>query len=124
MSAVKYEASGAFAMAVVGGPGVGVPWGLCALVADHIANDHPELEVVGGQVLLPDGGQFDHWWCVAPDGTVVDPMTDVTYGEDVRRQADPAADIGWGVLTALHRSKNYEPQDGPCQCDQCMGASV
>lgn len=42
--------------------------GLCQGAASAMAKEFPELKVVRGYV-----GFSAHWWCTAPDGSIVDP---------------------------------------------------
>lgn len=47
--------------------------GKCERAAKLMAQEFPELRVAKGHVLDACWGQRGHWWCIAPDGTVVDP---------------------------------------------------
>lgn len=64
--------------------------GLCAEFTVDLVALFPELRRVPGYVRLanPDPGEkfeWTHWWCVAPDGSIVDPTRaqfgpgDLTY---------------------------------------------
>ena len=57
---------------VVGGPNrsAGVR-GMCASATDTMVKAFPELRQVRGHY---DG--IAHWWCVAPDGSIVDPTAE------------------------------------------------
>lgn len=47
--------------------------GLCSSATTEMVAAFPELQRVPGRVLTAAWGEREHWWCVAPDGTVVDP---------------------------------------------------
>src|SRR6478609_5090804 len=46
--------------------------GKCAEATAEMAQAFPELRRVAG-FALASWGDDQHWWCVAPDGSVVDP---------------------------------------------------
>lgn len=48
-------------------------YGQCAEVTAAMAQAFPELTRVRGHYLDAWWGERAHWWCIAPDGTVVDP---------------------------------------------------
>jgi len=47
--------------------------GKCQERSTAMARAFPELRVVAGYYYDAHWGPQQHWWCVAPDGTVVDP---------------------------------------------------
>jgi hypothetical protein len=47
--------------------------GWCKTACDDLAKAFPELTPVPGFARTPLGGFQEHWWCVAPDGAIVDP---------------------------------------------------
>lgn len=49
--------------------------GMCDAATKEMCRVFPELTRVPGHVYTMRG-RLEHWWCVAPDGSVVDP----TYG--------------------------------------------
>lgn len=49
------------------------PLGKCALATLAMVEDFPELKRVRGFYNCPFWGKRTHWWCVAPDGLIVDP---------------------------------------------------
>lgn len=49
--------------------------GKCAAATKAMAEVFPELRRTCGFVAAP-WGDDQHWWCVAPDGTVVDPTAE------------------------------------------------
>ena len=51
----------------------GVVRGRCRPVSEAMVNDFPELKLSRGFVMTRGGVEFEHWWCVTPDGDVVDP---------------------------------------------------
>lgn len=46
--------------------------GCCQEAVEAMVQDFPELRKAAGFVYC-DWGRDEHWWCVAPDGSVVDP---------------------------------------------------
>ncbi len=49
--------------------------GKCQQMSEAAAAADPTLRVVRGHYLCPIWGEQEHWWCVKPDGTVVDPTS-------------------------------------------------
>lgn len=47
--------------------------GLCYYATAALMRSFPELEARYGMVTLRGQEDDHHWWCIAPDGTVVDP---------------------------------------------------
>lgn len=47
--------------------------GLCDVLAQQMAKAFSELTVVKGIYDCPLWDERGHWWCVAPDGSIVDP---------------------------------------------------
>lgn len=45
----------------------------CGVATQRLVKDHPELERVRGGVVLFTGNFAHHWWCITPDGTIIDP---------------------------------------------------
>ena len=49
----------------------------CGAATEAMVHDFPELKRVRGHVLVPTRGEphkkWPHWWCVAPNGDIVDP---------------------------------------------------
>jgi hypothetical protein len=45
----------------------------CAEATRKLVAAFPELRRVRGHYVCPLWGPREHWWCVAPDGSVVDP---------------------------------------------------
>lgn len=60
-------------MAVSGSQGLR---GTCREASEALVACHPELKLVRGHYECPIWGSQPHWWCVAPDGTVVDPTVE------------------------------------------------
>lgn len=48
-------------------------YGQCAEITQLMITDFPELRRVRGHYYCSMWGKRSHWWCVAPDGSVVDP---------------------------------------------------
>lgn len=51
----------------------GAVLGLCGDATHQMTQAFPELRRVPGLVHFLGGGTAQHWWCVSPDGAVVDP---------------------------------------------------
>jgi hypothetical protein len=51
----------------------GQVYGMCASLTQQMIEAFPELKRVRGHYLDPVWGRREHWWCVAPDGSIVDP---------------------------------------------------
>jgi hypothetical protein len=47
--------------------------GKCRLESEKMKSRFPELRVTAGYFYDPFWGKQAHWWCVAPDGTILDP---------------------------------------------------
>lgn len=47
--------------------------GMCASLSQQMVDAFPELKRVRGHYIDPLWGPREHWWCVAPDGSIVDP---------------------------------------------------
>lgn len=48
-------------------------FGRCRGVTKEMVEAFPELRRVRGHYHCPIWGKRAHWWCVAPDGSIVDP---------------------------------------------------
>ena len=73
--------------------------GRCRELAEAACRDDPTLTLVRGHYFCPIWNSLEqHWWCVKPDGKIVDPTS---------RQF-PSAGLGY-----------YEPFDGMVDCSQC-----
>ncbi len=49
------------------------PYGTCAKHTSAMCEAFPELKRVRGFYYCASWGERQHWWCVTPDGTIVDP---------------------------------------------------
>ena len=49
------------------------PTGTCAKATQDLVAKFPDLRRVRGHYYCQYWGEREHWWCVAPDGTIVDP---------------------------------------------------
>lgn len=47
--------------------------GMCSTWTAKLMYEFPELTRVRGHYLCWGWGEREHWWCVAPDGSIVDP---------------------------------------------------
>lgn len=56
--------------------------GVCADATQLMAAEFPELRRVAGFAHV-SWGRDQHWWCVAPDGTIVDPTVSQFPGRAV-----------------------------------------
>jgi hypothetical protein len=71
-----------------------MPRGTCEASSRILARLDPRLTLVHGHLImrpwhdLPEI-RVDHWWCVTPDGQVIDRTTDFTYG--VGHRYEPSA---------------------------------
>jgi hypothetical protein len=72
--------------------------GKCKEMSEQLVVQDPTLTLVRGWYYDPAWGQQAHWWCVSPNGEVVDPT----------KNQFPSK--GGGV---------YEPFDGMCECEEC-----
>jgi len=72
--------------------------GKCKELAELEVESNPNLRLVRGFYHCPWWGKQQHWWCVKPDGTIVDPTS----------KQFPSNGIG-----------EYEEFDGTVECDEC-----
>jgi hypothetical protein len=72
--------------------------GKCREMSEELCRQDPTLTLVRGHYHCPAWGEQPHWWCVRPDGTVVDPTA---------RQF-PSKGAG-----------EYVPFDGIVSCAEC-----
>ena len=66
--------------------------GLCADATQKMVAAFPELRRTCGfvQVLHPNGEHEEqHWWCVAPDGAIVDPTSEQFLAVFSYEEVDP-----------------------------------
>ena len=70
--------------------------GKCFELASAACTADPSLTLVRGWYHCPIWGNQAHWWCVKPDGTIVDPTA----------KQFPSAGLG-----------AYEPYDGMITCE-------
>jgi hypothetical protein len=75
--------------------------GKCKEMAEQAAAEDPSLTVVRGHYYCPLWNRREpHWWCVKPDGEIVDP-TALQF---------PSGGLGIG---------EYEPFYGYLACEEC-----
>ena len=48
-------------------------YGQCSKATLAMVEDFPELQRIRGHYYCLAWGERAHWWCVAPDGSIVDP---------------------------------------------------
>lgn len=72
--------------------------GKCKEMSEAAVAADPTLTLVRGHYICPIWGEQAHWWCVRPDGTVLDP-TALQF---------PSKGIG-----------EYIPFDGFLECAEC-----
>lgn len=73
--------------------------GKCKELSEAAVEQDPTLKLVRGHYICPMWGKQPHWWCVKPDGTIVDPSVDQFPTKGI------AAD--------------YVPFDGAVKCAEC-----
>lgn len=73
--------------------------GKCKEFCEELIKTDSTLQLVRGYYYCPYWGKQAHWWCVKPDGTIVDPTV----------KQFPSNGIG----------AYYEPFDGTIECAQC-----
>lgn len=73
--------------------------GKCKEFVDALVKDNPTFTAVRGHYYCPIWDTNEpHWWCVKPDGTILDPTV----------KQFPSAGLGI-----------YTPFEGTCECAQC-----
>ena len=72
--------------------------GKCKEFSEELAQANPTLSVVRGYYHCTSWGEQAHWWCITPDGTIIDPTKDQF----------PSKGLG-----------DYEPFDGTIACENC-----
>lgn len=50
--------------------------GFCHSISQEMVAEFPELRLAKGYFEDDYGAKRSHWWCIAPDGTIVDPTID------------------------------------------------
>ena len=73
--------------------------GKCKELSESMVLSNPSLRIVRGFYVCPMWGKQPHWWCISPDGTIVDPSV---------RQF-PTAGVG----------AEYVEFDGCIECEYC-----
>src|SRR5512147_194408 len=72
--------------------------GKCREMAKQLCKADPTLRLVRGHYHCPEWGAQTHWWCVKPDGTIVDPSA---------------------AQFPSKGSGKYVPLDGFVTCERC-----
>jgi len=72
--------------------------GKCREMSEALIKDDPSLALVRGHYWDADWGPQEHWWCIKPNGEIVDPTKDQFPSK------------GNGL---------YEEFSGICTCEQC-----
>ena len=78
--------------------------GKCKELAQKEVLADPTLRLVRGHYLCPLWGMQAHWWCVKPDGTILDPTV----------KQFPTAGVG----------AEYLEFDGLVECEHCHARVV
>jgi hypothetical protein len=89
-------------------------------MSEALIEDDPTLTLVRGHYLDPIWGEQEHWWCVKPDGTVVDPTAKQfpSKGNGVYIPFN-------GIVTCAECGKELEEKSAimmgryPCCSDMC-----
>lgn len=87
------------------------PLGRCAEASAEMVAAFPELTRVRGHYFCPVWGERAHWWCVAPDGTIVDPTAAQFPSKGAFDYTPLAADV-------------EEPVGRCCNCGELSYASA
>lgn len=72
--------------------------GKCKEASKEFCANDPTLTLVRGHYLCPFWGEQPHWWCIKPDGTIIDPTV----------KQFPSNGLG-----------EYVPFDGIVECSNC-----
>jgi len=48
-------------------------YGTCQSATREMVETFPELKAIPGHVMVAPAGRVEHWWCVTPQGEIVDP---------------------------------------------------
>lgn len=98
--------------------------GTCRTAAEQLAETDPSLSVVRGWYVDAHWGRQEHWWCVRPDGEIVDPTVEQFPTGHVPglREYIPYEGVHPcpGCGTEVHADRNYS---GFC-CGACFGSTV
>ena len=72
--------------------------GQCKIMCDALVAEDPSLRLERGHYIDPLWGPQEHWWCVKPDGSIVDPTAKQFPSKG---------------------SAEYIPFNGICVCEEC-----
>lgn len=78
--------------------------GQCDIATREMVAKFPELKRVGGFVY-PPWGREQHWWCLAPDGTILDPT---------REQYPGWCDLGYEAIDLSNPEEAKRVPTGRC----------
>lgn len=73
--------------------------GKCKELSEAAVAQDPTLTLVRGHYVCPFWGEQEHWWCVTPDGAIVDPSV--------------------AQFPTKGAGADYVPFDGTVKCARC-----
>jgi hypothetical protein len=85
----------------------GHAWGACSVMTAAMTGAFSELRRVRGHYLCTAWGPREHWWCITPDGAIVDPTA----------HQFPSARKYPGSVDGVYQEL---PADAPEPIGQCM----
>ena len=108
--------------------------GACGRAVNAMAEAFPELKRVAGWVVFA-GGRSEHFWCVAPDGSIVDPTVSQFSGKLLRYQEFQPGDevrvgrclnCGDGIFAQIQGLDDRSAARSVCtpECAQALEASL
>ena len=108
--------------------------GACGRAVNAMVEAFPELKRVAGWVIFT-GGSSEHFWCVAPDGSIVDPTFSQFSGKLLRYQEFQPGDevrvgrclnCGDGIFAQIQGLDDRSAARSVCtpECAQALEASL
>lgn len=103
--------------------------GACGRAVNEMVEAFPELKCVAGWAVFA-WGRSEHFWCVAPDGSIVDPTVSQFSGKLLRYQEFQAGDevrvgrcmnCGDGIYARVERLDDRSDARSVCS-PECAGA--
>lgn len=105
-------------------------YGHCEQVTEKMVAAFPELKRVKGHYYCLVWGERGHWWCVAPDGAIVDP-TKIQFpskGAGQYVELDPDAEQPIGLCLncggECYASQGGTPNTCSKECDDAAVADL